>query len=116
MIIHLERRGTCLIEAGARDLRHGLHWQPWLRLTRGADTGSASHTFDSLKPVFGTKQAALRYAAELGRTLADEEAMPVPASPQRDPVTWPRFQVFARLYAFWSGVRAAASAHFPVTL
>lgn len=72
MTLYREEYGACLIEAGARDLQNGCHWQPWLRLTRRADGVSSSHTFDRLKSVFGTDEAALRYAAELGRSLADE--------------------------------------------
>jgi len=111
MTNHTEQRGSCLIEAGARDLLHGRHWQPWLRLTPRADTGCASRTFDRLKPVFSTKQAALRYATELGRTLAGEGAVPAPASRRQDPATRPLYQAFARLCARWSAVRTAASIH-----
>ena len=67
-----EKRGSCLIEAGALDLRNGSHWQPWLRLTHRPGGASTSATFDRLMPVFGSEQAALRYAAELGRSLVDE--------------------------------------------
>lgn len=109
MTIHTEQRGSCLIEAGARDLQHGRHWQPWLKLTPRAQTGSASRTFDGLKPVFGTEQAALRYATELGRSLADEGAVPVAASQRQVPATWQQYQAIARLYALWSAVRTAAS-------
>jgi hypothetical protein len=67
-----EKRGSGLIEAGALDLHEGSHWQPWLRLARGVGGVCSSNTVDRLKPVFGTEQAALRYAAELGRNLLDE--------------------------------------------
>jgi hypothetical protein len=67
-----ERRGSCLIEAAARDLDRGGHWQPWLRLTRCVGGVWLDQTFDTLKPVFASEQAALRYASELGRRLADE--------------------------------------------
>jgi hypothetical protein len=67
-----EKRGSGLIEAGALDLHKGSHWQPWLRLTRRVGGVCTSSTVDRLKPVFGTEQAALRYAAELGRNLLDE--------------------------------------------
>jgi len=70
MTTNRQVRGTFLIESGAVEL-HG-HWKPWLRLTRRVAGVSASRTFDGLKPVFGTEQAALRYAVELGRSLADE--------------------------------------------
>ena len=79
MTTYREQRGSCLIEAGARDLQDGRHWQPWLRLTRHADVVSASSTFDRLKPVFGTEEAALRYAAELGKSLVDEGSALGPA-------------------------------------
>jgi hypothetical protein len=72
MTAYREERGSCLIETSALDLQNGSHWQPWLRLTRGAGGASTSATFDRLKPVFGTEQAALRYAAELGRRFVDE--------------------------------------------
>lgn len=80
MTTYREERGSCLIEAGALDLQYGAHWKPWLRLTRRAGGVSASHTFDGLKPVFGTEQAALHYAAELGKSLADEKSALGPAS------------------------------------
>lgn len=67
-----EQRGSCLIEARARNLQDGRHWQPWLRLTRRAGGVSTACTFDRLKPVFATEETALAYAAELGRTLADQ--------------------------------------------
>jgi hypothetical protein len=91
-----EKRGSCLIETGAIDLYHGKHWQPWLRLTRPAGGVSISHTFDRLKPVFGTEQAALRYAAELGRSLADEGSIVGPASRDRKPETRPLHQASDR--------------------
>ena len=84
-----EKRGSCLIETGAIDLHHGKHWQPWLRLTRPAGGVSVIHTFDRLKPVFGTEQAALRYAAALGRSLADEGSGLAAASRNGKPATWP---------------------------
>jgi hypothetical protein len=112
MTRHREERGSCLIEAGALDLEHGRHWQPWLRLTHRTNGVCVSRTFDGLKPVFGTEQAALRYAAELGRNLADEEAVPGPAPSRREPATWSVYQAFARLHAYWSGARTCAVAHF----
>ncbi len=72
MTTRRERRGSCLIEAGARNLQDGRHWQPWLRLTRRAGGVSTACTFDRLKPVFATEETALAYAAELGRKLADQ--------------------------------------------
>jgi hypothetical protein len=76
MNAYREERGSCLIEASALELRNGSHWQPWLRLTHRGGVASTSATFDRLKPVFGTEQAALRYAAELGRSLVDEALAP----------------------------------------
>jgi hypothetical protein len=102
MTIYREERGACLIEAGALDLHNGDHWQPWIRLTRPAGGVSISHTFDGLKPVFGTEQAALRYAAELGRSLADEGSAPAPGSRDRKPATWPLNQAFPKSCAFRS--------------
>lgn len=96
MTISREQRGSCLIEAGARDLLEGRHWQPWLRLTRRAGSVSASSTFDRLMPVFGTEQGALRYAAELGRNLVDEGSALGPASLDPRAAARPANQVFAR--------------------
>ena len=70
--LYREQRGACLIEAGAADLHDGSHWKPWIRLTRRAGNAFSSDTFDRLKPLFASEQAALLYAAELGRNLADE--------------------------------------------
>lgn len=96
MTTYREQRGSCLIEAGALDLHNGCHWQPWLRLTRGVGGGSASNTFDRLKPVFGTEQAALRYAAGLGRSLADEGwGLDLAGRPQ-EAALWPLNQAYAR--------------------
>jgi hypothetical protein len=92
----LEQRGSCLIEAGALDLQNGEHWQPWVRLTRIADGDSVSRTFDGLKPVFGTEEAALRYAAELGRSLADDGSKLDPAARDQKPAQWPLHQPFAQ--------------------
>lgn len=80
MTTHREERGSCLIEADALDLQNGRHWKPWLRLTRNAGGVSASHTFPGLMPVFGTEQAALRYATELGKMLIDEGSVLAPLS------------------------------------
>ena len=79
MTTYREECGSCLIEADALDLQNRSHWKPWLRLTRRAGGVSASHTFDSLKSVFGNEQAALRYAAQLGRTLIGEGSVLAPA-------------------------------------
>ena len=94
MTTHREERGSCLIETGALDLRNDGHWQPWLRLTRRAGGICASQTFDGLKSVFGNEPAALRYATELGRSLADEGWDQGQALPNQKPVTWPFSQVF----------------------
>ncbi len=91
-----EQRGSCLIEAGARDLLEGHHWQPWLRLTRRAGGVTSSSTFDRLMPVFGTEQAALHYATELGRNLIDEGSALGPASLDPRPAARPLNQVLAR--------------------
>lgn len=82
-----ERRGSCLIEAAARDLDNGGHWQPWLKLTRCAGGVWVDHTFDTLKPLFATEQAALQYASELGRRLADEGSAPSPELHHPGPAT-----------------------------
>ena len=97
-----EERGSYLIEAGALDLDSGRHWQPWLRLTHSESGVPASRTFDGLKPVFGTEHAALRYAAELGRSLADEGSNQDPASRKRKPATWPLDQAFGQSCAYRS--------------
>ncbi len=82
-----EARGPCLIEAGALDLQDGSHWQPWLRLAPlpEADFRIAAQAFHDLKPVFGSEGAAIRYAIELGRRLADEHAAraAAPGNPSR---------------------------------
>jgi hypothetical protein len=118
MRAYREERGSCLIEAGALDLQNGSHWKPCLRLTRRAGGVCASATFDGLKPVFGTEQAALRYAAELGRSLADEASALDPALRHRKPATWPLNQAFAQRCAYRFRARSFLSANpvFPVTL
>jgi len=67
-----DERSSCSIEAGAVDLLSGTHWKPWLKLTHRAGADSTSDTFDCLKPVFGSEQAALQYATGLCRSLADK--------------------------------------------
>lgn len=96
MTTFLEQRGSCLIEAGALDLQNGEHWQPWVRLTRRADGHCVSRTFDGLKPVFGTEKAALRYAADLGRSLADEGSVLDPPARDQRPAQRPLHPPFAR--------------------
>jgi hypothetical protein len=73
-----EAYGPFLIEAGAMDLQDGRHWQPWLRLAPlpGSEQPFVARAFHGLKPVFATETAAIRYAAELGRRLVDEECAP----------------------------------------
>lgn len=98
MTIYREQRGSCLIEAGARDLEDGRHWQPWLRLTRRTGDVFTSYRFDRLKPVFGAEANALGYAAELGKNLADEgwglDAHP--ATRDRKAAAWPQPQAIAQ--------------------
>jgi hypothetical protein len=109
--IYREQRGACLIEARARDLHDGSHWQPWLKLTHSAGAASACRTFDRLKPVFGTENAALHYAAELGRSLVDEGSVLVPASGDQKTVDRPLQDVFARPFAFLARARSFAFAN-----
>ena len=118
MTAYREERGTCLIETGALDLQNGSHWQPWLRLTRRAGGVSTTDTFEGLKPVFGTEQAALRYAAELGRSLADASSALDPASRNRKPASWPLNQAFAQPCAYRSRARTFAFMYpfLPMTL
>ena len=72
MSLYREQRGTCLIVAGAAESQDGGPWKPWITLTRRRGKACSRDTFDKLKPLFATEQAALRYAADLGRSLADE--------------------------------------------
>jgi hypothetical protein len=115
MMTYREQRGSCLIEAGALDLQNGEHWQPWVRLTRGADGDSVSRTFDGLKPVFGTEEAALRYAAELGRSLADEGSGQDPTARTRKPAIWPLNQPFSKSRAYRSRKTERSAISFAVT-
>lgn len=78
---------------------------------RRAGGVSARHTFDGLKPVFGTEQAALRYAAELGKSLADEESAFSPASRNQRPATWPLLQLFSRPRVYRTRARIFAFAN-----
>ena len=110
MRTYREELGSCLIEARARNLDNGRHWQPWLRLTRHAGDACARETFAALKPVFGSERAALRYAAALGKSLATEKAAPdsgsvnpLAASLVTARFAWPRAylagaQLFAKLF------------------
>lgn len=89
-VSHREERGPYMIEAGAQDLGSGSHWKPWLKLAllRRPDGVFASRTFDGLKPVFATQEAALRYATELARGLVDEGSELCPAAGDRKPARW----------------------------
>lgn len=72
MPTYREQRGEYLIEASAFQLPGDL-WQPRLTMTRVA-RGSAlakSQSFPGLTPEFHTAKGAARYAADLGRSLAD---------------------------------------------
>ena len=73
MANHREERGPYLIEAGAFHLPETGQWQPRLTMTRlGSGTGlSKSQAFPGLRPLFDTAKAATRFAAELGRSMAD---------------------------------------------
>ena len=97
MTIFQDERSACLIEAGAVDLQDGTHWKPWLKLTRRAGAVSTSDTFDCLKPVFGSEQAALRYATELGRSLVDEASSFDMGMRNRNAASWwPQHQAVVR--------------------
>lgn len=102
MTNHREKRGSCLIEARAEDLGQGRHWKPWLRLTSSAGGACASQTYDRLKPVFGSEQAALAYAAELGRSLADEGSTLGRASRNPEIAKWPLNLMFSWLRTYRS--------------
>jgi hypothetical protein len=102
MTVYREQRSSCVIEADARDLQDGCHWQPWLRLTRHGRGVSASSTFDGLKPIFGTEDAALRYAAELGRSLVDEGSTMAPAALDRESAARPLNHAFVQACAYRS--------------
>jgi hypothetical protein len=95
-----------MIEAGALNLHDGSHWQPRLRLTRRPGGIFASDTFHSLKPVFGTEQAALGYAVEPGRSMADEGRVTDPMARNQVPATWPLQHEFAGPCAYRCRARA----------
>jgi hypothetical protein len=74
METHTEQHGGYLIEASAFRLRHENKYQPRLTMTR-LPTGDGlpkSQAFPGLRPLFETAGAAVRFAADLGRTLATE--------------------------------------------
>jgi len=74
MASHREERGLYLIEAGAFHLPGGSKWQPRLTMTRlRCATGlSKSQSFPGLTPLFDTAKGAMRFAADLGRSMADQ--------------------------------------------
>jgi hypothetical protein len=74
MSMHREERGRYLIEASACRLTGGDKWQPRLTMTRVACANglSKSQSFPGLKPLFETAKGAIRYATDLGRSMADE--------------------------------------------
>ncbi len=65
-----------LIEASAFHMPGGNKWQPRLTMTRlpCAESLSKSQSFPGLTPLFGTARGAAQYAADLGRTMADEDS------------------------------------------
>jgi hypothetical protein len=74
MAIHREARGQYLIEAGAFHLPGGNKWQPRLTMTRLHCTSGLpkSQAFPGLTPLFDTAKGATRFAADLGRNMADQ--------------------------------------------
>jgi hypothetical protein len=74
MSMHREERGRYLIEASAFRLTDGNKWQPRLTMTRLAceNALSKSQSFPGLTPLFETAKGAVRYAIDLGRSMADE--------------------------------------------
>ena len=72
--MHRKERGEYLIEASAFHLADGNKWQPRLTMTRMACANalSKSQSFPGLTPLFETARGAVRYAADLGRSMADE--------------------------------------------
>ncbi len=73
MPVYRETRGEYLIEASAAHLPVGNKWQPRLTITRqpAAPALPKSQSFPGLTPLFETAKGAARYAAELGRTMAE---------------------------------------------
>ena len=76
MPVYRETRGQYLIEASAVQLEIGHKWQPRLTLTRQpcAAALAKSQSFPGLTPLFETATAAARYAADLGRSMVDDES------------------------------------------
>ncbi|OFZ72205.1 MAG: hypothetical protein A2W04_06655 [Betaproteobacteria bacterium RBG_16_64_9] len=73
MPVYRETRGDYLIEASAAHLEVGGKWQPRLTMTRQSSAAMLpkSQSFPGLTPLFETAKGAARYAADLGRTMAD---------------------------------------------
>jgi len=71
--MHREERGRYLIEASACRLNDA-KWQPRLTMTRMACANalSKSQSFPGLTPLFETAKGAIRFATDLGRSMADE--------------------------------------------
>ena len=69
------QHGEYVIEATAFRLPGGL-WQPRLMMTRltHANALAKSQSFPGLAPAFNTAKGAARFAADLGRRLADEHS------------------------------------------
>jgi hypothetical protein len=74
MAIHREERGQYLIEASAAPLPGGNKWQARLTMTRLRSPAALpkSQAFPGLTPAFDTAKGAIRYATDLGRSLADQ--------------------------------------------
>ena len=72
--MHREERGIYLIEASAFRVTDGNKWQPRLTMTRLAceNALSKSQSFPGLAPLFETAKGAVRFATDLGRSLANE--------------------------------------------
>ena len=75
MPTYREQRGEYLIEATAFQLP-GRRWQPRLMMTRLAhgDVLPKCQSFPGLTPEFETAKGAARFAADLGRRLAEERS------------------------------------------
>ena len=75
MPTYREQRGEYLIEATAFQLP-GQLWQPRLTMTRVAHGAALAkcQSFPGLTPEFDTAKGAARYAADLGRRLAEERS------------------------------------------
>jgi len=73
MSMHREERGRYLIER-ARFASPTEQVQPRLTMTRlaCANALSKSQSFPGLTPLFETAKGAVRYATDLGRSMADE--------------------------------------------